>query len=127
MGLPPVRGRQTRLAEIFKVTPNAARKWLQGEGMPELDLSVAIADWASININWLLQGAGPKRGDKIDTKALVLNEAIESLPDDRRRQVVDFIGYVIEKSDGPLFVGERLARYKKMLAAFKVSPDQKKR
>lgn len=36
-GLPTERGLQTRLAREFKVSPNAARKWLLAEGMPELD------------------------------------------------------------------------------------------
>lgn len=117
MQLPPERGRQSRLAAIFRVTPNAARKWLNGEGMPELETAIEIANWADANVTWLLQGTGPKRGDRVDTKALVLNEAIEALPAEAGQQVMDFIKYKIERADGPIS-GERLARYMTMLDAF---------
>ncbi len=47
------------------------------------------------------------------------------MPDPDRQQVLDFIGYKIDRSSAPLFTGERLARYMKMLDAFKKSRDSK--
>lgn len=117
----PERGRQTLLAKKFAVSQQAAKKWLSGESLPELDKVVAIADWGGVTVNWLLQGFGPKRGDHIETKSLILTEAIENLPTDSKQQVLDFISYKIERADG-LFVGERLAKYMTMLDAFKRSP-----
>jgi transcriptional regulator with XRE-family HTH domain len=125
MGLPRERGRQTQLAKLFGVSPNAARKWLLGEGMPELTTAVEIADWGGVTINWLLQGLGPKRGLHVDTKALVLQESIESLPSEDGQGVLDFIRYKIERADGPV-VGERLARYMSMIDAFKVDLQRKR-
>lgn len=119
----PERGRQTLLAKQFSVSQQAAKKWLSGESLPELDKVVAIADWAGVTVNWLLQGLGPKRGDHIETKSLVLTEAIENLPSDSKQQVLDFISYKIERADG-LFVGERLAKYMTMLDAFKKAPKK---
>lgn len=125
MGLPRERGRQTELAKQFGFSPNAARKWLNGDGMPELENALRIANWAEVTIVWLLQGLGPKRGDKIETKAIVLDEALHSLPVDDGQQVLDFIRYKIEKADGPI-VGERLARYMTMLDAFGNDMKRKK-
>lgn len=121
LGIPAEHGRQAALGRRFGVTPKAARKWLMGDGYPELELAIAIAEAAGVNINWLLQGAGPKRGDRIETKALVLNEAIEALPDEGRQQVLNFMGFTFQQADG-IFTGERLARYMKMLDAFKAAP-----
>lgn len=115
----PKHGRQTLLARKFDVTQGATKKWLSGDGYPSMDNIVAICDWAGVNVNWLVQGVGPKRTDGIDTKSLILGEAIESMPEPDRQQALDFIGYKIERSSAPIFTGERLARYMKMLDAFK--------
>jgi hypothetical protein len=125
MGLPRERGRQTALGKLFHVTPNAARKWLLGEGMPELSLAVDIANWAGVNINWLLQGAGPKRGEAVDDKAIALQATIERLPSSDGQQVLDFLRYRIDRNDD-LFVGERMARYMSMLDAFKADLERRR-
>lgn len=125
MGLPE-HGRQTLLARRFSVTQGATKKWLTGEGYPTLDNIVSICEWSGVNLNWLTMGTGPKRTDTVDTKSLVLGEAIESLQPDDRQQVLDFIGYKFEKSSAPIFTGERMGRYMKMLDAFKRDRDGKK-
>ena len=89
MGI-PAAGRQTALAKVFNVTPNTARKWLQGIGMPELDRAIAIAMWADTNVLWLLQGVTPKRGDKIDAAPGELIDGVSQLPADQAQQVFDF-------------------------------------
>jgi transcriptional regulator with XRE-family HTH domain len=124
MRVPHGRGRTAHVAKLFKVTPNAVRKWFLGIGYPEMEMAIQLANWAGVNVTWLLQGTGLKRGATIDTKAVVLGEAIESLPRDDRQQVLDFIEYKFAKSDG-LFVGERLARYLVMIDAFKKDRDSK--
>ena len=78
----PLRGRQTELSRLFKVSQQAAGKWLKAQSYPEMATAVALAAWAGVNVTWLLQGTGPKRGDRVDTKAVVLDEAIRSLPPD---------------------------------------------
>lgn len=105
---------------------NSARKWLQGKGYPNTEVSVALCDKAGININWLLQGTLPKFiNRKTDTKALVLDEALHTLPADDAQQVLDFLGYKIGKVDG-LIAGERLSRYMKMIDAFKTDMAKKR-
>lgn len=127
LGIPPGRGRQTELARLVKLNPNAARKWLHAEGYPNIDVAVALCDRAGIHISWLLQGTLPKRIDsRTDTKALILDEALHTLSADDAKQVFDFISYKIEKSEVPI-VGKRLSRYMKMLDAFKADTQHTKR
>lgn len=111
---------------MFGVTPKAARKWLIGEGYPETETVLRIAEKAGVNVNWLLQGVGPKRGDKVDTKALVITEALEALPPEDRQQVLNFMGYTFEHAHSTVFTGERLARYMRMLDSFKTAPRAKR-
>lgn len=106
----PAHGRQSQLAKILKVTHGATRKWLTGAGYPDMDKIVQICEWSGTNVNWLVMGVGPKRTDIIDTKTIILGEAIEAMPQDDRQQVLDFIAYKFERS-GEFFAGERLARY----------------
>lgn len=127
LGITPGRGRQTELAKVVRLNPNAVRKWLHGDGYPNIDVAVALCDRAGINVNWLLQGTLPKRiASKTDTKALILDEALHTLPPNDAQQVFDFIGYKLERSEAPI-VGERLSRYMKMLDAFKEDMQSTKR
>jgi transcriptional regulator with XRE-family HTH domain len=121
----PLHGRQTLLAKKFGVTQGATKKWLTGEGYPTMDKLIAICEWSDVNINWLTMGRGPKREGAVDTKSLVLGEAIEAMQTEDRQQVLDFIGYKFERSTVPLFAGERMARYMKMLDAFKKDREAK--
>jgi transcriptional regulator with XRE-family HTH domain len=120
LGLPE-HGRQTKLAALLKVSQQAVGKWLSGETYPEMPRALALADRAGVNVAWLLQGVGPKRGTKVDTKVLELGEALSEMPGDERQMVLDFIEYRISKSQ--LFTGERLSRYMTMLDAFKRKPS----
>ena len=118
----PMHGRQSQLAKLLKVTQGATRKWLTGAGYPDMDKIVQICEWSGTNVNWLVMVVGPKRTDIIDTKTIILGEAIEAMPSDDRQQVLDFIAYKFERS-GEFFAGERLARYMKMIDAFKRDRD----
>lgn len=117
MGLPKVRGRQTKLAQLFKVSPNAARKWLQGLGMPEIELAVLIANWAGVNLNWLLQGVGPKHGTRVDAKVLMLDEALHTLPREMGLDMIDNLRSKLERF-GKITADEPAARYSVMLDAY---------
>lgn len=62
MGVPPKGdGRQLRLAKKFDVNQKGARKWLEGEAMPQMTTMIAIARWADVSIEWLITGRGEKR------------------------------------------------------------------
>ena len=117
----PEHGRQTRLAKQFGLTAKAARKWVMGIGLPELDVIIAMAKWGDVNVEWLLTGRGPKRGDLVDTKALQLGEMMRSLPAVTRHEVVEYLGYKIERGVPTLAQQDR-TRYLELLAAFKNGP-----
>nr|WP_256594827.1 LexA family transcriptional regulator [Pseudomonas sp. OV226] len=51
-------GAGARLAEIAKVTPKAASKWLNGESLPGPAKMSAIADALGVKIEWLQHGSG---------------------------------------------------------------------
>lgn len=84
-GLPAGRGLQTELAKLFEVSPNAARKWVLGLAVPEMEMTIRIAKWGDVNIEWLLTGRGPKHGNKIPARALVVDEILRrGTPEERR-------------------------------------------
>ena len=121
-GLAAEHGRQTKLAAQFGVSPNAARKWLRGDGMPELQMAVEISEWAGVNVNWLLQGIGPKHGNRHDLRGIVLDEVMRSFPAEERREVLDYIKYKLDRARAS-FTSERLSRYEKALENFKPEAD----
>lgn len=110
MGLPSERGRIAGLAQRFKVTPNAARKWLLGEGMPELALAVEIAKQAKVQVQWLLQGCGQMELVHSDNEAITLKDALDLLPPADRREIADFMRYKIERAP-VLGVNEEAKRF----------------
>ena len=120
----PARGRQTQLAKLFKVSQQAARKWLDGRSYPETDKIVAIADWAGVNVNWLLQGVGPKHGNRVDAKALVLDEAVRMLPRELGLDLVDNLRAKLERI-GKTLPNEPASRISTMLTAYEQEISRK--
>ncbi|QTH17074.1 helix-turn-helix domain-containing protein [Pseudomonas corrugata] len=75
-------GAGARLAEIAKVTPKAASKWLNGESLPGPAKMSAIAGALGVKIEWLQHGAGddplmPKTpsSDLVETESTDLTAA----------------------------------------------------
>lgn len=124
MGL-PARGRQTQLARRFKVSQQAAKKWLDGIAFPQLETVLEIAEWANVNVNWLLQGAGPRSGNRIDGKVLVLDEALHSLPPDLGTDLIDNLRAKLQRV-GKLVANEPQSRYSSMLDAYEAEINRPK-
>lgn len=59
----PVQGRQTAVAKIFKISQEAARKWLEGESIPTFERQDQICKWAEVNYEWIMRGSGKKYKD----------------------------------------------------------------
>lgn len=117
MHLPSSRGRQSALADVFKVNPKAARKWLVGIGYPEMATACRIADWAGVSLLWLLQGYGPKHPLRLSGKAQVLDEAIHSLPPDLGTDLIDNLRSKLSRA-GKLAAEPTPSRYRAMLEAY---------
>lgn len=122
MGIPE-GGRQTKLASQFEVVPNTARKWLLGIGLPELEMCMRIAKWADVNLLWLLQGGGLKKGEKIDKEAQALKQLIDEMPGESRQASFDFIGYQLTRADG-FIRPDKVSEYMKLLDKLKANPPK---
>ena len=59
-------GAGARLAEMTKVTPKAASKWLNGESIPGPAKMQAIAENLGVKIEWLQHGSGEGPGLLVD-------------------------------------------------------------
>ena len=60
-GIPSGRGRRVELAKMFRVSGEAARKWLSGESIPDTKRLPEIARRLNVRGEWLLTGQGPMR------------------------------------------------------------------
>jgi len=112
--IPKGHGRQSMLGKRFEVSPKAARKWLMGQGYPEMAMAVRIANEAGVNLAWLLQGTLPKRGSRVDPDLASVVEAIMDLPSESRTATLDLIEYQMQRVKG-WFAEERLKRYQHAL------------
>lgn len=55
-----IHGRQTQLGKIFRVSQEAARKWLDCESVPTYERAIQICEHFSVNFEWLMRGVGKK-------------------------------------------------------------------
>lgn len=54
-GIPPKGlGRQTETATLFGVTQNAARKWLEGQGLPSREMAETMSACLGVSYGWLM-------------------------------------------------------------------------
>lgn len=92
-------GRQTVVAKLFGVGQKAARKWLEGEGFPELEKAIEIAIRLSITVEWLLTGRGEKRvSDKSDVFLAELLNTWFSMPSPTRTELLSYGKFLLNKS-----------------------------
>ena len=106
----PAHGRQTALAKRMDLTPNAARKWLLGQGMPEMSTAVKLAQMANVSVLWLLQGVLPKRPGHVEIRGLVLMEALQDLPAEGRAEVLRYLRFKVLETFGSSPRAERYLR-----------------
>lgn len=105
----PERGRLKQLGKLFGVSYQAAKRWLDAETFPQTETLLAIAEWGQVNVNWLLQGVGPKRAAPPEA-TVTAAEGINQLPDDDKLQVIDYMRFKFHARKG-WFAEESLARY----------------
>lgn len=91
-------GAGARLAEIAKVTPKAASKWLNGESIPGPAKMQAIASFLGVKIEWLQHASGdgpdssvsPASPGRTSTSADKVREMLagKGLPDELRQKLL---------------------------------------
>lgn len=83
------KGRQVVLGELFGVSQNGARKWLEGEAIPNTKRLPAMARMLGVTTEWLLTGDDPphtgglpvaEEAETYDLEDLRVARAIRSLP-----------------------------------------------
>ena len=57
MGIPK-RGRQSLFAKRYGIAQPSSRRWLVGEGYPDIDKLIDLAKWGITTVDWLLTGRG---------------------------------------------------------------------
>jgi len=91
-------GAGARLAEVAKVTPKAASKWLNGESIPGPAKMQAIASFLDVKIEWLQHGSGegpdlsvsPATTEPASTAADKVREMLagKGLPEELRKKLL---------------------------------------
>ncbi len=76
----PQWGAGARLAEIAKVTPKAASKWLNGESIPGAAKMLALATALGVKVEWLQHGSGPGPDNAVIEHPQSLKSECESQP-----------------------------------------------
>lgn len=83
------RGRQVELAKATGLSQKAVRKWLEGEGMPELTRLIDLATRFKCHVEWLASGRGPRdlEGASLEPLQRLMDRL--SKADDATRQLVE--------------------------------------
>lgn len=96
---PKGRGRQIAVGNMFGKNQKSARRWLEGEGFPELALAIRMATFFNVSLEWLLTGRGEKR--IMETTSALLAELLDCwyrLPEASQTELVTYAKYVSEKT-----------------------------
>lgn len=96
---PKGRGRQIAVGKMFGKNQKSARRWLEGEGFPELALAIRMATLFNVSLEWLLTGRGEKR--LMEPTSALLAELLDCwyrLPETAQSEIVTFARYVAEKT-----------------------------
>lgn len=104
----PEHGRQTILRKEFKVSQEAARKWLEGLSIPQYRLQLKICEWGGVKFEWLMTGNGIKfiNADVYETADPQIihvarqMEAMSSVGKTESVSRVDGVAQLIEKIKG---------------------------
>lgn len=79
-GIPPKhQGRQTKLAQLLKITQRATRRWLEGLGMPSRHQLRKLATLFRCNTAWLESGEGEKRPTGMSAPTIAGNQVLLTL------------------------------------------------
>lgn len=97
------------LAEQVGVSAQAVTKWIQTGEISRTN-ATKVAKILDVSLDALLGGSQSEREE--------IGKAIDDLPDEQQQQVLDFIRYKIERSEG-FMASEKAAHYMKMIDRIK--------
>ncbi len=91
--------RQQLLGKMFGVSQEAARKWLAGESLPQMEKCIEIAKKSNVSIEWLLTGRGVAQFDKTPEAQVLV--AMQHMDESTKYQVVKISNSLAEpKANG---------------------------
>lgn len=101
---PADRARTGALANRYAVTRETARKWLAGLALPELERMITLATDFRVAFEWLATGRGVPEVESgnvvrevtgtygVDDTLATLHAWLDSLTDEQRKGLVQFLG-----------------------------------
>lgn len=108
VGFAKGRMRTGKLATMYNVSRETARKWLSGLALPELERMITIANDFHVALEWLATGRGPKAmakanqvseapspqydPDRFDDDVLVLRHWVTTISAEQRAGLIKFLG-----------------------------------
>ena len=83
-GIPGGSERRKHVAQMFGVSREAVRQWLQGQTMPTTERIGEMAERLDVFGEWLLTGRGPMRADDTSRRPLSSESNVEPVPSEVR-------------------------------------------
>lgn len=100
----PLRGRQVIFGDLFGAGQKGARRWLKGNGFPQLQKCIEMSVHFGVHLEWLMTGRGPKNVLGKDDPYLIFINIFTSLPDEVKRPIVAYAASLLStdktKMDG---------------------------
>lgn len=93
-------GMQSEIARLANVTHRAARKWLDGDSMPDMANGSVLANKLGVSFLWLMAEQGPMKPPEIlDPEGLALAICWPGIPDDVKNVMRGILRYAIDASN----------------------------
>lgn len=100
LGIPPKgNNRQTLLGKMFHVSQESARKWLEGESIPQTVKCIEIAKKAKVSFEWLMTGRGVELYERTPEAKVIL--AMQNMDEATKYQVVKISDSLAEPEPKP--------------------------
>ena len=95
----PERGRQSQLAQRYKIKQPSVRKWFTSEAMPSYEIQLDLCKRAMVRMEWLLSGRGDKYFGKHeieDVYAAKAAELVMALAEESRPMAIRLLNSLAE-------------------------------
>ena len=95
----PERGRQSQLAQRYKIKQPSVRKWFSSEAMPSYEIQLDLCKRAMVRLEWLLSGGGDKyfgKDEIEDVYAAKAAELVMALAEESRPMAIRLLNSLAE-------------------------------
>ena len=95
----PKRGRQTQLAQRYKLAQPSVRKWFTGDAMPSYEIAKDLCTRALVSYEWLMTGRGEKYllpAEMLDPKIQAMVKVLQNMTPHQVNQASKIIYTIVE-------------------------------